>query len=79
MAAMSEKLDRFARGKLSPSESRELAQQALGDHDLFDELTSTAVAKRGFAARARNQITRSPFYRLHLCAKRVAGVSTRQP
>jgi len=43
---MSEKLDRFAGGKLSPAESRELAQQALDDHALFDELTSAAVARR---------------------------------
>jgi tetratricopeptide (TPR) repeat protein len=57
MAGMSDKLDRFARGKLPPAESRELAQQAIDDHDLFDKLTSTAVTQRGFAARARKQIT----------------------
>lgn len=43
---MSEKLGRFARRELSPAESRDLAQQALGDHDLFDELTETAIARR---------------------------------
>lgn len=53
---MRENLDRFARGELSPAESRDLAQQALGDHDLFDELTSTAIARRGLAARGRQQI-----------------------
>lgn len=53
---MSEKLDRFARGELSPAESRDLAQQALGDQDLFDELISTAIARRGLAARGRKQI-----------------------
>lgn len=53
---MSEKLDRFARGELSPAESRDLAQQALGDHDLFDELMSTAIARRGLAVRVRQQI-----------------------
>src|SRR5438270_4510648 len=50
MAGMSEQLDRFARGELSPAESRELAQRALSDPDLFDELASIAVAKDGLAA-----------------------------
>lgn len=50
-------LDRFARGELSPAEGRELAQKALGDRDLFDELTSRAIARRGLAARGRKQIT----------------------
>jgi len=55
---MSEKpLDRFARGELPPSESRDLAQRSLGDHDLFDELTSMAIARRGLAARGRKLIT----------------------
>jgi hypothetical protein len=55
---MSKKLlDRFARGELSPAESRDLAQQALGDHDLFDELTATAIARRGLATRGRKRIT----------------------
>jgi hypothetical protein len=54
---MSEEIvDRFARGELSPSESRDLAQQALGDHDLFDELTSTAIARHGLPARGRRLI-----------------------
>jgi tetratricopeptide (TPR) repeat protein len=38
-------LDRFARGELSAAESRGLAEEALGDHDLFAELTSTAIAR----------------------------------
>jgi tetratricopeptide (TPR) repeat protein len=43
---MSEKiLDRFARGELSAAESRGLAEKALGNHDLFAELTSTAIAR----------------------------------
>ena len=55
---MSKKLlDRFARGDLSPAESRELAQQALGDHDLFDELTATSIARRELATRGRKRIT----------------------
>ena len=55
---MSEKmLDRFARGELTPAESRELAQKALGDDDLFDELTSTAIARHGLPTRERKAIT----------------------
>jgi hypothetical protein len=55
---MSKKLlDRFARGELSPAESRELAQQSLGDHDLFDELTAASIARRGLATRDRKRIT----------------------
>ncbi len=38
-------LDRFARGELSAEESRGLAEKALGDHNLFAELTSTAIAR----------------------------------
>jgi hypothetical protein len=57
MAGMSEELiDRFARGELPPAESRNLAQQALGDHDLFDELTATAIARHGLTARERKHI-----------------------
>jgi hypothetical protein len=40
-----ENLDRFARGGLSPLESRELAQRALDDPALFEELTATALAR----------------------------------
>jgi hypothetical protein len=59
MAGMSEQmLDRFARGELPPAESRELAQKALGDGDLFAELTSTAIARHGLATRKRKTITR---------------------
>jgi len=49
-------VDRFARGDLSPAESRDLAQRALGNHDLFDELTSTAIAKHGLAPRGKRRI-----------------------
>jgi len=42
-----ERLDRFARGDLSPAESRELARKALDDPGLFDELTDIAVARKG--------------------------------
>jgi hypothetical protein len=42
-------VDRFARGEISPAESRELAQRALSDHELFDELTAVAIARHGIA------------------------------
>lgn len=54
---MSEKiLDRFARGELSPAEARELAEKALADHDLFAELTSTAIAKTALPIRRRPKL-----------------------
>ncbi len=40
-----EQLDLFARGELTPGESRDLAQRALDDPDLFDELTATSLAR----------------------------------
>ena len=46
-----EKTDRFARGDLTPAESRDLAQQALDDPELFDDLTSTALARTAWARR----------------------------
>jgi len=46
-----ENLDRFARGELSPAESRELARQALASPELFEELTSTAIARAALAHR----------------------------
>ncbi len=70
---MSEKLlNRFARGELSPAESRELAQEALGDQDLFDELTSTAIARQGLATREKKQI-RWP--RIAIFAAAAAGIA----
>jgi hypothetical protein len=76
---MSDKLDRFARGKLSPAESRELAQQALDDHDLFDQLTSASLARRGPAARARRQFTWPRMALLATAAAIVAGVALYVP
>ncbi|HLW76842.1 MAG TPA: hypothetical protein VKS01_07645 [Bryobacteraceae bacterium] len=52
-----ERLNRFARGELSPAESRELAQQALGDGDLFDELTATALARTALVKRGTKILT----------------------
>jgi hypothetical protein len=48
-------MDRFARGELSPAESRELARQALDNPDLFEELTVTAIAKTELHNRARRR------------------------
>jgi hypothetical protein len=52
-----EQLDRFARGELTPAESRDLAQQALDDPELFDELTSTALARTALRRSGRSRIT----------------------
>lgn len=41
-----ENVDRFARGDLSPAESRELGREALQTPELFEELTYASVAKR---------------------------------
>jgi hypothetical protein len=73
MAGMSEQLDRFARGKLSPAESRKLARQSLDNHDLFDELTSAAIARRGPAGRANRQITGPRVALLATAAAIIAG------
>jgi tetratricopeptide (TPR) repeat protein len=77
---MSDKLlDRFARGELSPAESRDLAQQALDDHDLYDELTSTGIARRGLATRGRKRIS-WPRSAIFLAAAAViVGVVLRAP
>jgi tetratricopeptide (TPR) repeat protein len=40
-----DRIDRYARGELSPAEARELAQEALNDPELFEELTFAGVAK----------------------------------
>ena len=77
---MTEKqLDRFACGELSPAESRNLAQQALDDHDLFDELTSTAVARCGLAARGRKQITSPRIAIFAVAAAVIVGVALYAP
>jgi hypothetical protein len=42
---MSDRIDRYVRGELSPQEARELAQAALDSPALFDDLTDSALAK----------------------------------
>lgn len=74
-----EQLDRFARGELSPAESRDLAQRAVGDHHLFDELTSAAVARRGLAIRARKRIMWPRIAIFVAAAAIIVGVVLRVP
>jgi hypothetical protein len=50
---MSDQVDRFARGDLSSAEARTLAQKALDDADLFDELTDIAIARTARPGRQR--------------------------
>lgn len=42
---MTDRIDRYVRGELSPEEARELAQASLDSPTLFDELTDAALAK----------------------------------
>ena len=42
---MTDRIDRYVRGELSPEEARALAQASLDSPALFDELTDTALAK----------------------------------
>jgi hypothetical protein len=80
MAGMTEKLlNRFARGELSSAESRELAQEALRDHDLFDELTSTAIARRGLATREKKQIRWPRIAIFAAAAAAIAGIMVYAP
>jgi len=69
---MSEKiLDRFARGELSAAASRDLAEKALGDHDLFAELTSTAIARTELPNLRR---AKRIWPRIAICAAAAAAV-----
>lgn len=45
IGTMTDRIDRYARGELSPEEARALAQDTLDSPDLFDELTGAALAK----------------------------------
>ncbi len=42
---MTDRIDRYVRGELSPEEARALAQASLDSPELFDELTDAALAK----------------------------------
>ena len=48
---MTDRVDRFARGELSPAEARELAQEAVNNPELFAELTDVSLAKEAVAAK----------------------------
>jgi hypothetical protein len=45
------RIDLYVRGELSPSEARELAQEALARPDLFEELNTAALAKAAIELR----------------------------
>lgn len=56
---MTDRMDRYVRGELSPQEARALAQASLDSPDVFDELTDAALAKAALnshTARAANVI-----------------------
>src|SRR5438477_4323426 len=54
-----DRIDRYARGELTAPEARELAQASLDDSELFEELTSSALAKAALSApSARREIKR---------------------
>lgn len=77
---MSKKLlDQFARGELPPAEARDLAQQALDDHDLFDEVTATAIARRGLATRERKLVRWPRIAMFAAAAAILVGVLLRAP
>ncbi len=48
---MADLTDRYLEGTLSPAQARELAQSALDQPDLFDDLTFQAVAQGGLVGR----------------------------
>jgi hypothetical protein len=79
MADMNEQLDRFARGELSPAESRDLARKALADQDLFDELTATAIARRGLRERGTQRSSRLRIAILAAAAVVIVGVALYAP
>jgi hypothetical protein len=72
---MSNQLDRFARGDLSPAESRELAQKALSDADLFHEITDIAIARTARPGRRRTVLTWSRIAMVAAAAGMILGVA----
>jgi len=67
-------MNRFARGELSPLEARALAQEALDDPNLFDELTAMSVGRAGLSKR-RSKILKWPWIALAGVAAAVALVA----
>ncbi len=56
-----DRVDRYARGELTPAEARELAQASLDSPELFEELTWSAVAKTALPAATSSKVI--PFRR----------------
>ena len=46
---LEDRKDRYVRGELTAEEARELAQKSLGDPELFEDLTFSALAKSALA------------------------------
>jgi Flp pilus assembly protein TadD len=54
------RIDRYARGELTPVEARELAQASLESPELFEELTWSAVAKTALPSVPSAKVVRFP-------------------
>jgi len=53
---LEQRIDLYVRGELSPVEARELAQEALGRPDLFEELNAAALAKAAIESESNSAI-----------------------
>ena len=69
-----DRLDRYARGELTPVEARQLARQALDDPELFEDLTCTALAKAA-AARRKTPLKLRAVAIGAIAAALIAGIS----
>src|SRR5438309_1937013 len=49
---MTDRIDRYVRGELTAEEARQLAQESLDSGELFEELTSSALAKSALSVRS---------------------------
>ncbi len=55
-----DRMDRYVRGELDPVEAREVAQQSLGNPELFEDLTYSALAKTALAAGPLGEQVKEP-------------------
>ena len=67
---MTDRIDRYMRGELSPQEARALAQESLDSGALFDELTDAALAK---AALNRHTVRTASVIRIRRKMAVIAG------